>query len=54
MELERLHKQEVHSIKYFMPDYHIVSITPCLPLFGFKNKKQWDLWKQLPHSKSVT
>ena len=25
MELERLHKREVHNIKYFMPDYHIVN-----------------------------
>ena len=39
MELERLHKQEVHNIKYFMPNYHIVSITPCLPLFGFLKQK---------------
>ena len=53
MELER-NKQEVRNTKYFMPNYHIVSITPCLLLFGFKNKKEWDLAKQLPHSKSVT
>ena len=45
---------EVHNTKYFMPNYHIVSITPSLSLFGFKNKKEWDLAKQLPHSKSVT
>ena len=39
MELERRHKQEVHNTKYFMPNYHIVSITPLSPSVRFLKQK---------------
>ena len=57
LELELRQKQEVLNPKYFMPNYHIVSIAPWCIGYAFvwcKNKKKWDLAKQSPHSKSVT
>ena len=49
MELEHRHKQEVPDTKYFMPNYHIVSIAPWCIVYASvwcKNKKKWDLAKQ--------